>query len=122
MIPLGRVGRRCGHCVAMMVVCGGGPERRVGSAGAGGNGVCVVPSPTAQVGAANMEALGKGRDISLSALQQNDPFISSIVDVTSQVALYNFNPKSSEWVSCCRRRGGGDELELRLSPTCAPAG
>lgn len=44
-----------------------------------------------------MEALGKGRDISLSALQQNDPFISSIVDVTSQVALYNFNPKSSEW-------------------------
>ncbi|XP_072438389.1 mRNA-decapping enzyme 1A isoform X1 [Chiloscyllium punctatum] len=44
-----------------------------------------------------MEALSKGRDISLSALKQNDPFISSIVDVTSQVALYTFNPKASEW-------------------------
>ncbi|XP_067907831.1 mRNA-decapping enzyme 1A isoform X2 [Heterodontus francisci] len=44
-----------------------------------------------------MEALSKGRGISLSALKQNDPFISSIVDVTSQVALYTFNPKTSEW-------------------------
>ncbi|GCB80567.1 hypothetical protein scyTo_0016254, partial [Scyliorhinus torazame] len=44
-----------------------------------------------------MEALSKGRDISLSALKQNDPFISTIVDVTSQVALYTFNPKASEW-------------------------
>ncbi|XP_069795832.1 mRNA-decapping enzyme 1A isoform X5 [Narcine bancroftii] len=44
-----------------------------------------------------MEAVSKGRDISLSALKQNDPFISSIVDVTSQVALYNFNPKTGEW-------------------------
>ncbi|XP_072928299.1 mRNA-decapping enzyme 1A isoform X1 [Hemitrygon akajei] len=44
-----------------------------------------------------MEALSKRRDISLSALKQNDPFIASIVDVTSQVALYTFNPKSGEW-------------------------
>ncbi|XP_048403805.2 mRNA-decapping enzyme 1A isoform X1 [Stegostoma tigrinum] len=50
-----------------------------------------------QLRKSNMEALSKGRDISLSALKQNDPFISSIVDVTSQVALYTFNPKASEW-------------------------
>ncbi|XP_050004317.1 mRNA-decapping enzyme 1B isoform X3 [Alexandromys fortis] len=33
---------------------------------------------------------GKGHDISLAALQRHDPYISRIVDVASQVALYTF--------------------------------
>uniref|UniRef100_A0A8C5UAS9 5'-(N(7)-methylguanosine 5'-triphospho)-[mRNA] hydrolase n=1 Tax=Malurus cyaneus samueli TaxID=2593467 RepID=A0A8C5UAS9_9PASS len=35
-------------------------------------------------------ALGRGLDISLAALRQHDPYISGIVDVASQVALYTF--------------------------------
>lgn len=42
--------------------------------------------------------LGKGLDISLAALQQHDPYISSIVDVASQVALYTFGHRANEWV------------------------
>ncbi|KAM6303611.1 mRNA-decapping enzyme 1B [Podargus strigoides] len=41
--------------------------------------------------------LGKGLDISLAALQQHDPYISSIVDVASQVALYTFGHRANQW-------------------------
>ncbi|KAI6079027.1 mRNA-decapping enzyme 1B [Aix galericulata] len=41
--------------------------------------------------------LGKGLDISLAALRQHDPYISSIVDVASQVALYTFGHRANEW-------------------------
>ncbi|XP_029455748.1 mRNA-decapping enzyme 1B isoform X2 [Rhinatrema bivittatum] len=40
---------------------------------------------------------GKGLDISLAALQRHDPYINSIVDVASQVALYTFSHKANEW-------------------------
>ena len=39
-----------------------------------------------------------GLDMSLAALQRQDPYISSIVDVAGQVALYTFNSKANEWV------------------------
>uniref|UniRef100_UPI00358E115D mRNA-decapping enzyme 1B-like isoform X2 n=1 Tax=Myxine glutinosa TaxID=7769 RepID=UPI00358E115D len=35
--------------------------------------------------------------ISLAALQQLDPYIRRIMDVASQVALYNFNTNSNQW-------------------------
>ncbi|KAM5335809.1 mRNA-decapping enzyme 1B isoform 3-T3 [Glossophaga mutica] len=41
--------------------------------------------------------LGKGRDISLAALQRHDPYINRIVDVASQVALYTFGHRANEW-------------------------
>ncbi|XP_026573605.1 mRNA-decapping enzyme 1B isoform X1 [Pseudonaja textilis] len=41
--------------------------------------------------------LGKGLDISLAALQRHDPYISNILDVASQVALYTFGHRASEW-------------------------
>ncbi|XP_073400232.1 mRNA-decapping enzyme 1B isoform X2 [Dendrobates tinctorius] len=41
--------------------------------------------------------LGRGLDISLAALRRQDPYIQSIVDVASQVALYTFSHKSNEW-------------------------
>ncbi|XP_058047877.1 mRNA-decapping enzyme 1B [Ahaetulla prasina] len=41
--------------------------------------------------------LGKGLDISLAALQRHDPYISSILDVASQVALYTFGHRANEW-------------------------
>ncbi|KAM5264084.1 LOW QUALITY PROTEIN: mRNA-decapping enzyme 1B-like [Ctenodactylus gundi] len=41
--------------------------------------------------------MGKGRDISLAALQRHDPYISRIVDVASQVALYTFGHRANEW-------------------------
>ncbi|XP_066473311.1 mRNA-decapping enzyme 1A [Tiliqua scincoides] len=45
-----------------------------------------------------MEALSKaGQEMSLAALKQNDPYITSIADVTGQVALYSFSPKANEW-------------------------
>uniref|UniRef100_A0A8D0Q956 5'-(N(7)-methylguanosine 5'-triphospho)-[mRNA] hydrolase n=1 Tax=Sus scrofa TaxID=9823 RepID=A0A8D0Q956_PIG len=40
---------------------------------------------------------GKGRDISLAALRRHDPYISHIVDVASQVALYTFGHRANEW-------------------------
>lgn len=43
-------------------------------------------------------ALGRGLDISLAALRQHDPYISGIVDVASQVALYTFGHRASQWV------------------------
>ncbi|KAJ6668365.1 hypothetical protein lerEdw1_015742 [Lerista edwardsae] len=45
-----------------------------------------------------MESLSKaGQEMSLAALKQNDPYITSIADVTGQVALYSFSPKANEW-------------------------
>ncbi|KAI1892936.1 hypothetical protein AGOR_G00138640 [Albula goreensis] len=45
-----------------------------------------------------MEAISKaGHHMSLAALQQHDPYINRIVDVTGQVALYTFNSKANEW-------------------------
>ncbi|XP_008565935.1 PREDICTED: mRNA-decapping enzyme 1B isoform X1 [Galeopterus variegatus] len=41
--------------------------------------------------------VGKGRDISLAALRRHDPYINSIVDVASQVALYTFGHRANEW-------------------------
>ncbi|XP_053932846.1 mRNA-decapping enzyme 1A isoform X2 [Cuculus canorus] len=38
-----------------------------------------------------------GQEISLAALKQHDPYITSIADVTGQVALYSFSPKANEW-------------------------
>lgn len=57
--------------------------------------------------------VGKGRDISLAALQRHDPYINRIVDVASQVALYTFGHRANEWVrahamgSAGRRAGMG---------------
>lgn len=42
--------------------------------------------------------VGKGRDISLAALQRHDSYINRIVDVASQVALYTFGHRANEWV------------------------
>ncbi|XP_035529305.1 mRNA-decapping enzyme 1B [Morone saxatilis] len=39
----------------------------------------------------------KGLDISLAALQRQDPYINNIVDVASQVALYTYNNRANEW-------------------------
>ncbi|XP_063796878.1 mRNA-decapping enzyme 1A isoform X2 [Pseudophryne corroboree] len=38
-----------------------------------------------------------GHEMSLAALRHNDPYISGIVDVTGQVALYSFSAKANEW-------------------------
>ncbi|KAL8212495.1 UNVERIFIED_CONTAM: mRNA-decapping enzyme 1A [Gekko kuhli] len=47
-----------------------------------------------------MESLSKaGQEMSLAALKQHDPYITSIADVTGQVALYSFSPKANEWLS-----------------------
>uniref|UniRef100_A0A4W2IEH0 5'-(N(7)-methylguanosine 5'-triphospho)-[mRNA] hydrolase n=1 Tax=Bos indicus x Bos taurus TaxID=30522 RepID=A0A4W2IEH0_BOBOX len=47
---------------------------------------------------------GKGRDISLAALRRHDPYISRIVDVASQVALYTFGHRANEWVRISEAR------------------
>ncbi|XP_030314484.1 mRNA-decapping enzyme 1A [Calypte anna] len=45
-----------------------------------------------------MEAVSRAeQEISLAALKQHDPYITSIADVTGQVALYSFSPKANEW-------------------------
>ncbi|XP_062441842.1 mRNA-decapping enzyme 1A [Rhea pennata] len=45
-----------------------------------------------------MEAASRaGQEISLAALRRHDPYITSIADVTGQVALYSFSPKANEW-------------------------
>ncbi|XP_047432732.1 mRNA-decapping enzyme 1A [Mugil cephalus] len=38
-----------------------------------------------------------GHMMSLAALQRQDPYINKLLDVTGQVALYNFNSKANEW-------------------------
>lgn len=46
-----------------------------------------------------MESVNKaGHLMSLAALQQYDPYINKLLDVTGQVALYKFNSKANEWV------------------------
>ncbi|KAK7878684.1 hypothetical protein WMY93_030520 [Mugilogobius chulae] len=41
--------------------------------------------------------VAKGLDISLAALKRQDPYINTIVDVASQVALYTYNNRANEW-------------------------
>ncbi|KAM4676190.1 mRNA-decapping enzyme 1B isoform 1-T1 [Discoglossus pictus] len=47
--------------------------------------------------ASGIGPFGRGLDISLAALRQQDPYIQGIVDVASQVALYTFSQKTNEW-------------------------
>lgn len=49
--------------------------------------------------------------MNLAALQQRDPYIVSIVDTASQVALYKFNAKTNEWVSFSPLEGILDEIQ-----------
>lgn len=50
-----------------------------------------------------MESLSRaGQEMSLAALKQHDPYITSIADLTGQVALYTFCPKANQWVSARR--------------------
>uniref|UniRef100_A0A3B3Z9I7 5'-(N(7)-methylguanosine 5'-triphospho)-[mRNA] hydrolase n=1 Tax=Periophthalmus magnuspinnatus TaxID=409849 RepID=A0A3B3Z9I7_9GOBI len=42
-------------------------------------------------------AANAGHLMSLAALQRQDPYINKLLDVTGQVALYNFNAKANEW-------------------------
>ncbi|XP_060912949.1 mRNA-decapping enzyme 1A [Labrus mixtus] len=44
-----------------------------------------------------METVNAGNTMSLAALQRQDPYINKLLDVTGQVALYNFNSKANEW-------------------------
>ncbi|XP_068607995.1 mRNA-decapping enzyme 1A [Brachionichthys hirsutus] len=44
-----------------------------------------------------METVNAGHMMSLAALQRQDPYINRLLDVTGQVALYNFNSKTNEW-------------------------
>ncbi|XP_067447809.1 mRNA-decapping enzyme 1A [Thunnus thynnus] len=44
-----------------------------------------------------METANAGHMMSLAALQRQDPYINKLLDVTGQVALYNFNSKANEW-------------------------
>uniref|UniRef100_A0A8C7YUZ9 5'-(N(7)-methylguanosine 5'-triphospho)-[mRNA] hydrolase n=1 Tax=Oryzias sinensis TaxID=183150 RepID=A0A8C7YUZ9_9TELE len=44
-----------------------------------------------------METVSAGHMMSLAALQRQDPYINKLLDVTGQVALYNFNSKVNEW-------------------------
>lgn len=46
---------------------------------------------------AGSSLVAKGLDISLAALQRQDPYINHIVDVASQVALYTYNNRANEW-------------------------
>lgn len=43
--------------------------------------------------------VGNCLSMSLSALKRLDPYISSITDLASQVALYTFNNTTNEWVN-----------------------
>lgn len=49
---------------------------------------------------------GKGHEISLAALRRHDPYISRIVDVASQVALYTFFHRANKWVRAGARTTG----------------
>ncbi|KAM6925337.1 mRNA-decapping enzyme 1A [Xenentodon cancila] len=44
-----------------------------------------------------MASVTAGHLMSLAALQRQDPYINKLLDVTGQVALYNFNSKTNEW-------------------------
>ncbi|XP_059181866.1 mRNA-decapping enzyme 1B [Centropristis striata] len=52
---------------------------------------------TATSAGSNSCLTAKGLDISLAALQRQDPYINNIVDVASQVALYTYNNRANEW-------------------------
>lgn len=55
--------------------------------------------PYCRMLAFKMESVNKaGHLMSLAALQQYDPYINKLLDVTGQVALYKFNSKANEWV------------------------
>ncbi|NXH20135.1 DCP1A enzyme, partial [Bucco capensis] len=57
-----------------------------------------VALPREWLPGSKMESLSRaGQEISLAALKQHDPYITSIADVTGQVALYSFSPKANEW-------------------------
>lgn len=58
--------------------------------------------PCCRMLAFKMESVNKaGHLMSLAALQQYDPYINKLLDVTGQVALYKFNSKANEWVRSC---------------------
>ncbi|XP_072455165.1 mRNA-decapping enzyme 1A [Notamacropus eugenii] len=38
-----------------------------------------------------------GAEMSLAALRRHDPYITSIADLTGQVALYTFSPEANQW-------------------------
>ncbi|XP_061622288.1 mRNA-decapping enzyme 1A isoform X1 [Phyllopteryx taeniolatus] len=44
-----------------------------------------------------MDTANAGQMMSLAALQRQDPYIRTLLDVTGQVALYNFNSMANEW-------------------------
>ncbi|XP_077433242.1 mRNA-decapping enzyme 1A [Vanacampus margaritifer] len=44
-----------------------------------------------------MDTANAGHMMSLAALRRQDPYINTLLDVTGQVALYNFNSKVNEW-------------------------
>ncbi|XP_044512717.1 mRNA-decapping enzyme 1A [Gracilinanus agilis] len=45
-----------------------------------------------------MEAANRaGAEMSLAALRRHDPYITSIADLTGQVALYTFSPEANQW-------------------------
>lgn len=54
---------------------------------------------TATAAGSSSSLPAKGLDISLAALQRQDPYIDNIIDVASQVALYTYNNRTNEWVS-----------------------
>ncbi|NXI38757.1 DCP1A enzyme, partial [Galbula dea] len=57
-----------------------------------------VSLPRQWLSGSKMESVSRaGQEISLAALKQHDPYITSIADVTGQVALYSFSPKANEW-------------------------
>uniref|UniRef100_A0A3P9BKM7 5'-(N(7)-methylguanosine 5'-triphospho)-[mRNA] hydrolase n=1 Tax=Maylandia zebra TaxID=106582 RepID=A0A3P9BKM7_9CICH len=52
---------------------------------------------TATSAGSSSSLAAKGLDISLAALQRQDPYINNIVDLASQVALYTYNNRTNEW-------------------------
>ena len=53
--------------------------------------------------------------MNLAALQQCDPYVKSIVQTASQVALYIFNAEGNEWVSWAVWGDAGYALAARGS-------
>lgn len=65
-----------------------------------------------------MESVNKaGHLMSLAALQQYDPYINKLLDVTGQVALYKFNSKANEWVRSCFYSAEGGDFVILLTVT-----
>ncbi|XP_021490861.1 mRNA-decapping enzyme 1A isoform X1 [Meriones unguiculatus] len=58
----------------------------------------VRPRQRGSAPGSKMESLSRaGQEMSLAALKQHDPYITSIADLTGQVALYTFCPKANQW-------------------------